>query len=359
MKADRLCPENTLRDAVAATAVALLLAAAICATFSGRVLTTWVALFFIAATPAEIVLALLWKTQHPAAIARLSQPTKGIVLTIITALTGLCIGWLLFRFAGGGVSPPTPMLVMLSMLGIVSILWLIPLWHCWPLSTFTASQTVLGIAVLGSAYALAWLVFKLAFNFSFLAHAPVYVAALDPHGWLNAWTALSALVTTVAVIVVLLLFDFWPLPRLLPSPAQPVFGIAASLYVLAVSAILYAFSTGVVGMDPVRHLVRVAAPLIYGVFLVDLMTRHRLLAIWPQPLRGLALTALAAGLAAVVYPIYAWGAPLLTGEPMASGAPTYELEVWVATAMLGITFPLMVVVASFFDFWPSRGTPAG
>jgi len=37
---------------------------------------------------------------------------------------------------------------------------------------------------------------------------------------------------------------------------------------------------------------------------------------------------------------------------LAAGSPAYELEIWVANAMLGITFPLMVVFADFFEFWP-------
>lgn len=344
----------TLRNAVVATAVVLLLTSAICAAFSGPVLTTWVALFFIASTPAQIILALLWKAQHPAFIGRLAQPAKGIVLTSITALLGLVIGLALFHFAGAGVGPPTPMLMMLSMLGVVTTLWLIPVWHCWPFSALTSNQTVLGISILLAAYASAYVIFKLAFDFSFLIGTPIYVAELDPRGWLNAWMALSLLVTTVAVIVISLLLDFWPLSRLLPSRAQPLFGIVASIYVPLLAGSLFWFFTRVVGLDPVQHLVRVAVPLIYGVFLVDLMTRHQLLAGWAQPHRGFALAFIASVLAALVYPLYAHGATLLTGAAMASGPPTYELEIWVATAMLGITFPLMVVVADFFHFWPSR-----
>lgn len=30
----------------------------------------------------------------------------------------------------------------------------------------------------------------------------------------------------------------------------------------------------------------------------------------------------------------------------------YDLELWVSSAMLAITFPIMVAFAGFFDFWP-------
>lgn len=33
---------------------------------------------------------------------------------------------------------------------------------------------------------------------------------------------------------------------------------------------------------------------------------------------------------------------------LASGGPSYPLELWLALAMLAVTFPLMVVVGSYF-----------
>jgi hypothetical protein len=314
-----------------------------------------VALFFIAGTPAEIVLALLWKARHPPFIARLMQPARGIVLTTIAVLSGFIVGAFLFRFVGAGIGPPTPMLLMFTMLSVVTILWLILIWECWPFSTFIVDQTALGAVTLVAAYASAVPIFKLAFNFSFLSQATVYVATLDPKGWFNAWTALSALVTTVAVMLLIVLLEFWPLRRVLSSCKQPISGLLASTYVLFVSAALWWVSRRVIGLDAVEHLVRVAIPVIYGVFLVDLMTCHKLFITWRQPQRGLTLSGVALGLASLLYPLYAHVGRLLTGSAMASGPPTYELEIWVATAMLGITFPLMVVVAEFFDFWPSRG----
>ncbi|MBS0282101.1 MAG: hypothetical protein JSR25_13120 [Proteobacteria bacterium] len=39
---------------------------------------------------------------------------------------------------------------------------------------------------------------------------------------------------------------------------------------------------------------------------------------------------------------------------MPVGGPRYELELWVATALLAVTFPLIVVVTGYFDFWPLK-----
>ena len=37
---------------------------------------------------------------------------------------------------------------------------------------------------------------------------------------------------------------------------------------------------------------------------------------------------------------------------LTSGTPQYSLELWTASAMLAITFPLMVAFADYFAFWP-------
>jgi hypothetical protein len=39
---------------------------------------------------------------------------------------------------------------------------------------------------------------------------------------------------------------------------------------------------------------------------------------------------------------------------MKAGAPSYELELWLATSMLGVTFPVIVVFCDAFEFWPLR-----
>ncbi|NQY87360.1 MAG: hypothetical protein HRT51_06320 [Colwellia sp.] len=37
---------------------------------------------------------------------------------------------------------------------------------------------------------------------------------------------------------------------------------------------------------------------------------------------------------------------------MASGLPAYDLKLWIATAMLSITFPLLIIFEEFFAFKP-------
>lgn len=42
----------------------------------------------------------------------------------------------------------------------------------------------------------------------------------------------------------------------------------------------------------------------------------------------------------------------LIGDALPSGLPAYDLEIWLANATLGVTFPFLVLNAEFFDFWP-------
>jgi len=348
-----------LRNGGLATLIVLALAGAICAAFKPPVLTTWIAFCFMSATPTLVILSVLWRTNHPPAIARLAQPRKGLLLTAASIVAACVIGSLLFYLGGAGVGPPTPMLLMLTTTTIIATIWLVDVWDCWPVSVITSNRTALGIITLVVAYATAFVVFKLLFNFSFLAHTPIYVVSLDPKGLLNAWVAMSFLVTTAAVIVVFMAFDFWPVSALIRSRRQPAFGLASTILTLAASTLLYLFFTRLVGLDPVQHLVRVGVSLMYGILLVQNMMRRQLLHGWRQPLRGLGLTAIAVVLALLMYGLYAASASALGKQPVPAGPPAYELEMWVATAMLGITFPLMIVVAGFFEFWPlHRGPPA-
>ena len=49
--------------------------------------------------------------------------------------------------------------------------------------------------------------------------------------------------------------------------------------------------------------------------------------------------------------LYAALAPVVTGT-LASGPPGYDLEVWLANALLSVTFPFLIYYAVFFGYWP-------
>jgi hypothetical protein len=45
--------------------------------------------------------------------------------------------------------------------------------------------------------------------------------------------------------------------------------------------------------------------------------------------------------------------PAVSGE-LPSGPPAYAAQLWLANALLAVTFPFLVIHAAFFNFWPLR-----
>ena len=73
-----------------------------------------------------------------------------------------------------------------------------------------------------------------------------------------------------------------------------------------------------------------------------------------QPLKGLVLMACAIIIAVVMYQLYAYVATIhdpTIGDGAQAG---YGLQIWIATAILGITFPTIFLVSGFFGFWPFK-----
>lgn len=317
--------------------------------------TEWVSFFFMCATPSQIVLALLWHTKYPPLLNQMRQPAKGLALAGLIVLGGAIVAPVLL-FAGGlGFNPPPPMLMMLTITTVATTLWVVPIWRVWPISAFTQHPLALGVGALMLAYGLAFLVFKLFFNYEFMAAAPVYVESLDPKGFFNAWLALSFIVTTVGVILVMMLFEFWPITVLVTDPSQPKFGIVGTIEVLAASAVLYHVFVGLLAWDPVDFMVRVPVCMIFGAFLVNNMMQGQLCANLAQPMRGVVLSALAVVMAVLMHALYAYAAALLSDTgTIPSGPPAYGLQIWIASAMLGVTFPIIILVSEFLDFWPIK-----
>ena len=45
--------------------------------------------------------------------------------------------------------------------------------------------------------------------------------------------------------------------------------------------------------------------------------------------------------------------PMVTG-PLKPGGPTNDEEIWLASALLSVTFPALVSYAEFFKLWPLK-----
>lgn len=340
---------------VVATALAIVLSLAFSAQFSPPMFGSWVAILIMSAIPMQIVIGLVWQSGYPPFLTRLGQPAKGLAILAIMALAAAVVTPSIQLVVGGSVTPPTPFAIMFTILSVCTCFWIVAVFQCWPLTALSKSPAVIGLGVLVLAYGSAWVVFRATFDFAAMKGAPFYLAALDPGGMAPAWNALSYIVTTVSVIMAFVMLDFWPtatLARVIPVLGrQPLFGLASAALVLVLAALMWQAGVRVLGMDVVDYMVRVPVSLLFGEFIMLVMMQTAPLQSVAQPLKGLVLLALASVLAVAMYALYAKAAVVLVG-PMPAGAPTYGLDLWIATAMLSVTFPVFVAFGDGLAYWP-------
>ncbi|WP_437883251.1 hypothetical protein [Pseudomonas sp. LRF_L74] len=330
----------------------IVLSLALIGCFSGAFFATWVTFFVVCCVPVQIVLAMLWRGQYPGWLKQLAQPWRGLALVAMSLAGGALIASLVFFTQAREVGPPTPFTLMYVIFCVLLSFWLVIIWECWPLSRLLRHPLALGLATLLVAYLLGYRLFAWLFDFSAMAGAPFYRAELDPQGLAPAFEILAFAVTTVGVTFACVLLGFWPLGSRLQG-LQPWAGLARSALVLGLSAALYLGATRLLGIAAVPFMVHGAIALLFGCLVPLLAFEGELFGRLAQPLRGL-LQLLVALLAGAVLPRLYWVAgPWLSG-PMSAGAVDYAHEFWLASALLAMTFPVLVAFSQFFDFWPLR-----
>jgi uncharacterized membrane protein AbrB (regulator of aidB expression) len=104
-------------------------------------------------------------------------------------------------------------------------------------------------------------------------------------------------------------------------------------------------------MDVMVFLVTVPIPYIFGTIIVLNMLQNSLMAKLTQPVKGIANAVLVAIVGTVLAQAYRALSPEVTGT-LHSGPPTYDMEIWLASALLAVTFPFLIFFAEFFKFWP-------
>lgn len=352
--------DRPLFNGIAATLGVLAFALLVSTSVSPQWLGGWGSLFLNAMVPAQVVISLLWGCSYPKWAASLPQPLRGLVFTAMTVGVGLIIGGVSLFAVGGGVMPPTPFVIMFLILAVPVTIWLVVPLQTWPLSLIFKEPGSLGIAVVATAYAITYLLYRVLFNFGFAMDAPFYLAALDPGGALMAWIPLVASLASLVVILILVLLDFWPvtaLARRYPILLkQPFFGLACGMLITIVAGLAGWLFIGIGGMDLIVFMTRVCVPEIFGIFIILVMLEgvpHLKLV---QPWRGLVLTVIASGLSVLMFALYR--AVAIARFGLAAGQPDHALELWLASSMLGVTFPAMVTFGAYFQFWPYRAGPA-
>jgi tryptophan-rich sensory protein len=315
-------------------------------TFAG-----WVTFCMIAMIPMEIVIGVTWGTNLPGFAGSRAQPLKGILLVLFNMVAGVIVGGVYYAVVGGGISPPIPILMLCGIVSVVVMFWMAIMFGGWPFTSLIKNQFLAGIAMWVACYIVNYLLFRLFFDFSFMQGAPWYRANLDPHGMFNGVNAQVFYVTAIGVLFLMLHFDLWPFTLSGAVMKQPVLGIVWTAVSLVLGWAAYYLGVNVMGMDPMAFLVAAPIPFIFGTILVLNMLHNSLFAKFTQPLRGLLNSIAAAIIGVLLAKMYGALSSTITGV-LKPGLPTNDFEVWLASALLGVTFPFLIFYAEFFKMWP-------
>jgi len=167
--------DNQPAVGIVASMLAISLALLISVFLSPDMVLTWISLILVAMVPIQMVIGLAWGGQQPAVIARLPQPLRGLAFTALMTAVGAVVAYVAYGTVGGGISPPTPFVNMFVIFAVPLTLALIIPLQRWPFTSLLGERPVaIGFALLVTAYLLAWILYQLLFDFSFLQQAPFY-----------------------------------------------------------------------------------------------------------------------------------------------------------------------------------------
>jgi hypothetical protein len=340
--------------------VVLFIAYGIITWFKPEAFISWAGELSMCCIPFMIIAGMVWGGNYPAPAASLAQPLKGMYLLFLSMIAGSLVAAYSIRAVGGFVTPPTPPLTLFTIMSVVITFWCVVVWGCWPAAGIKGNHPAfVGFGTLIVSYAVTFILWKTLFNFDFMKGAPFYNAVTPPSGAFNAFSSLAFFLTCLAVILAWVELDFWPL-SLIPAKApafakQPIWGIVVSIVVCIVAYIIKMIFVDSMGMDVFQYTLKVPICIVFGEFIMLLIMQT-----WPvqtvgQPIKGIVLIILDIILALVMYQLYKYfmvsHVGLLPGGPVPP-PNTYVQELWIATALLGFTFPVISAYAGFFNFWP-------
>jgi len=336
---------------IVSSLLVMALSLAFIALFKFPVFANWVAFLTICFIPMQIVISVTWGGQHPPFAAARRQPAKGILLTFTALAVGAIVAIAHFSTVGGRVNPPPPMLAMCIITSVVVTFWLAIMWGGWPFTRLIKNPVAAGLVMLVTSYVINYLLFRLFFDYRFMQGAPVYVPALDPHGLFNAWNALVFYVTAISVMFLSLNFDLWPFTASKALMRQPLLGIVWTAVMLAIGGLAFYVGVDVARMDVVSFMVRVPIPFIFGTIITLNMMQGWMFGRLSQPLKGVLNTLASAVIGTGLALAYGAAAPMVSGA-VKPGPPSYDFEIWLASALLAVTFPFLIFFAEFFKMWP-------
>jgi len=341
---------NQWPRALTASVLVVALALAIITALPPAMLNSWVSLYLVAMVPAQIVITLFWRMARPAFAQHWSQIQLGLGYTALTVLAGMVVANVSLALIEQGLGVPTPFVIMYLIFSVPVTVLLVVVFQGWPIVSLVHNKALQGLLLWLAAYLLAGLLYYSLFDFSFAAGAPFYRASVAAHGIFPAWPVLTASLAMLLSVLVLVLFDFWPVQQLaarLAVTAQPWSSLLTLSVVVSMAAVLALTGLGALEFTLLQFMVRVCVSGIFGVFIILVMWKGCPALQLPQPLRGLVLSGLVCVLGCAMHALY-----LQMASRMPGLASPDDVELWIAAGMLSVTFPGMVFFADYFDCWP-------
>jgi hypothetical protein len=338
---------------IAATALVIVISLLFISLFSFDMFSGWVSFVLICVIPMEIVMGVTWGAKLPAWAGSRAQPARGILLVLLNLGVGAVVAVITFYAIGGAVGPPTPMLMMCTIVSVIVMFWMAIMFGGYPFTSLIKNQVAAGVALLVACYVVNYLLFRLLFSYEFMKGAPVYVASLDPHGMFNAWYVLVFYMSVLGVMFLVINFDLWPFHKVPALMQQPVLGLVWTIVALVIGGGVFYIAVYGLQMDPVAYFARGPVPFIFGTIVVQNMMQGSLFAKHKQPVKGVLNTITVVVVGEALAWMFRALAPVVTGN-VAPGPPGYDAERWLASALLGVTFPCLIFNAEFFKLWPVK-----
>jgi hypothetical protein len=337
---------------VVATALVIVVSLLVIAAMDWPLFRDWVSYYLMCTIPFAFVVGAFWHGQHPASIAGLRQPWRGLGYLVLALAVGAVVSVLAAATVGGGLTPPPPNAVQLIIMSVPISFWLTVIMGGWPFSK-VRSRLLGGLLVLVATYLIDALVYRLVVNYDFLRGTPAYVASLDPGGPLGVWAVLVFIVTCMAAGLLLLQLGLWPLSRWSGVGRQPLGGLVVTAVMMAISGLVLWLGLHVLGLAEPVLLTSVTVPFLFGSIVVLIMLEGSAYPRLRQPVRGLVTIVTAIVVGQVLAALFLALSGPLPGD-VVSGPPTFEKQLWLASALLAVTFPFLSFYLDFFALWPLR-----
>lgn len=338
---------------IVATVVIMIISFVTIFALGAELFMNWASYALMGAIPFAIVVGAFWQGKEPAAIARLGQPVRGIAYLALAALAAVIVSAIHWATRGGALpGNPVPMAVMTIITSVVTTFFLAIVWGGWPFSLIR-NKLAAGLALLVGAYVINALIFQL-MNFAFAQGAPFYSDTLDPSGPIDAWTVVVVMVTSLSVMFLTLHFGGKPFTTI---KSDPIRGLVWTLACFVVGYLVFLLGTAVAGMPGPTFMVQVSIPFLFGsIVMLNMLGGSATAKL--SPVVGGIVSVIAAAIVGKLLALgYAALMPLLSGAMGAGPEANFAAELWLANALLAVTFPFLAFYGDFFQLWPLAGKP--